>query len=132
MIAAQMTGRYDSMAHPRLTTSLGTEIDYPVSTKTLPPVASGRAGVPVAGGSIAGPCGPRDQAVDVVEPHREHDAVDQDEQHKSRGYRVSGERRDRVGGAQLLIGDPGLPSRRSRRRSRATRPSKRKTHNPLK
>jgi hypothetical protein len=51
----------------------------------------------------------RDQPVDVVEADRKHDAVDQHEQHQRRGNRIRGEWRDRLGGSQQSIGNPGLP-----------------------
>src|SRR6266853_2068030 len=77
MIAAQITGRYDSMTQPRLMSSPGPGIDYPLSMKTLraslqwPRQRSGAGGLNHRTFRSA-----RDQPVDVVDAHGKHDAVD--------------------------------------------------------
>src|SRR5678816_2463330 len=50
----------------------------------------------------------RDQAVDVVEAHAEYDAVDDHEKDERYEHARGGDRRDRVGGAQDAVRDPGL------------------------
>ena len=80
---AQISGRYDSMR-------LGLRQRY--GRATAP--ARRRAAATAAGsaaravGSIARPSGPSRSAVDVIDAHREHDAIDQHEQ-RERGRRRS-------------------------------------------
>ena len=49
-----------------------------------------------------------DEPVDVIDAHREHDAVDDDEQHEGRQHASRADRRNRVGRAQDAVGDPRL------------------------
>src|ERR1700704_7211941 len=58
MIAAQMTGRYVSMAQPPAMSGPATELDYAGSAKPPRPVADGHGGGPALGGSLAGPAAP--------------------------------------------------------------------------
>src|SRR4029079_15058793 len=84
MIAAQMTSRYDSMARPHTTCSLGTVRSVDENFVSAWRGRWRRRCAAAAGLKRGVLWSARDQSVDVVETDREYDAVDQHEQYESR------------------------------------------------